>query len=202
MLALLCLAAAALVPVSIRPAVLTSVSDAEAICKVRAPTTYVSEDGSTGFMGVKVDLSPEEAHSRRVEARLGTAIRDGADVLIAVPDDGPLAVVGTIDCLTLSAGKGRRAMAPELPKRLLVRNLWVTEELRRQGIARRLVGEAEALARAAGIGLVSLEVVAENKAALALYASMGYEDLDPPTINLPLWMRGALLLGKDVSASE
>ena len=58
----------------IRPAVLSDPIDAESLCAVRKPTEYVSEQGSTGFMGQKVELSAEEAQKRRVQARLGSAM--------------------------------------------------------------------------------------------------------------------------------
>ena len=42
------------------------------------------EAGAAGFMGQKTELSPEEAQKRRVQARLGSALRDNATVIIAV----------------------------------------------------------------------------------------------------------------------
>ena len=32
--------------------------DYEAVCAVRAPTSFVTEDGAVGFMGKRVELSP------------------------------------------------------------------------------------------------------------------------------------------------
>ena len=165
--------------VSIRPAVLSDAADAEALCAIRAPTQYVVEDGGVGFMGKRVELSPEEAFERRVQARLGTAIRDKAVVLIARDDAeeaGP--IIGTVDCIELPEGKGRRALAPELPRRFLIRNLWVDESRRRQGLARELMVEAEALALEMGIRCLVLEVNAENAPARALYEDIGFEDLN------------------------
>ena len=125
--------------VSIRTAVLSDVADAEALCAIRAPTQYVVEDGGVGFMGKRVELTPEEAFNRRVQARLGSAIRDRATVLIAQDDASEDdAIIGTVDCVELPEGKGRRALAPELPRRFLVRNLWVDEARRRQGLALQL----------------------------------------------------------------
>jgi ribosomal protein S18 acetylase RimI-like enzyme len=183
--------------VHIRPAVLSDPADAEALCRVRKPTEYVVEQGAVGFMGQRTELPPEEAQRRRVQARLGSAIRDQATVLVAVePEDSedPVEVLGTVDCIELPAGKGRRALAPELPRRLLIRNLWVSEARRRQGVARQLMAAVEALAADEGITYLCLDVNADNEPALALYAQMGFEDTEP--MPMPRWLRGALSLGK------
>ena len=185
----------AVAAIVIRPAVLSNPADAEALCSVRRPTEYVVEQGSTGFMGQKTELSAEEAQKRRVQARLGTAMRDGAIVLMAT-DVGSIDVIGTVDCVEFPAGKGRRALAAELPRRLLLRNLWVCEERRRQGIARELMCAVDSLADEMGVSFLSLEVLADNEPAIKLYEDLGFTDLEPPPFPLPAWMRGALFLGK------
>ena len=184
----------------IRPAVLSDPIDAESLCAVRKPTEYVSEQGSTGFMGQKVELSAEEAQKRRVQARLGSAMRDNAIVLMATDGDAgtPAEVIGTVDCVELPAGKGRRAGAPELPRRLLLRNLWVSETRRRQGIARQLMASVDTQAAELGITYLSLEVLADNEPAISLYEDLGFEELEPPPMPLPKWMRGALSMGKSI----
>jgi ribosomal protein S18 acetylase RimI-like enzyme len=199
-LVLLCAAAPNL---NIRPAVLSNPADCEALCRIRKPTEYVVEAGGAGFMGQKTELDPAEAQKRRVQARLGSAMRDGATVLIATAaeDEGAVAtteptVIGTVDCIELPAGKGRRALGPELPRRFLIRNLWVDESRRRQGIARKLMAAAEELAAGAGIGYLSLEVNADNTPARQLYEGMGFEDLEPPPMAWMASMRTALVLGK------
>ena len=117
--------------ISVRKADLRNRADAAAICDIRAPTQFVVEDGTTGFMGQKVKFDPETAHARRVEARLGTAIRDNATVLIATDDSAAaVAVVGTADLIPIAAGRGRRSTARDLPRRLLLRNLWVAARAR------------------------------------------------------------------------
>lgn len=210
--------------IAIRRADLQDPVDAEALCCVRKPTEYVSEAGSAGFMGQVVELDPEEAQRRRVKARLGTAMRDGAMVLIATAadegasDEGAgsgggeaaaageeqpaLVVLGTVDCIELPSGKGRRALGPELPRRLLIRNLWVSEEVRRQGLARRLMAAAEELARGMGVGYLSLDVLTDNAPALRLYESLGFEDVEPPPMPMPAWLRGSLTMGKHLTAEE
>ena len=89
-----------------------------------------------------------------------------------------------------------RIIAPELPRRFLIRNLWVDESRRRQGIARKLMAAAEELAAGAGIGYLSLEVNADNTPARQLYEGMGFEDLEPPPMAWMASMRTALVLGK------
>ena len=179
--------------ISIRKAVLSDRADAAAICNVRKPTQYVVEDGTVGFMGRKVELDPDTAHQRRVEARLGTAIRDKATVLIAIDDEiDPLTVVGTADLIPLAAGRGRRAGDPELPRRLLLRNLWVSESLRRQGIARRLMAAVESECESQGVELLSLEVDRSNTAAISLYEDLGFTEPEQSGLQLPKWLQGAL----------
>lgn len=155
-------------PLTIRRAVWPD--DYEAVCSVRAPTTYVVEDGAVGFMGKRVELSPEEALKRRVSARLGTALRDNASVLIAVLEDG--SVVATTDLIPLE-GASRRAFDPELPQRCLVRNVWVLPEVRRRGLARAMMVEAEKEAKALGAKMLTLDVNWDNEAALQLYTGLG-----------------------------
>ena len=74
--------------------------DFDAVCAVRKPTEFVVESGSAGFMGKRVVIdSPEEAQRRRVQARLGSVLRDNATVLLVVDRARPASVVGTLDCV-------------------------------------------------------------------------------------------------------
>lgn len=57
-------------------------------------------------------------------------------------------------------------------------DLGVAAEWRRRGVARRLVLALCAEARAGGLRVVLLEVRASNEPALALYASLGFVELD------------------------
>ena len=191
---------------NIRIADLSDRSDALAICAVRKPTNYVVEDGSTGFLGRKTVITdPEEAYRRRVAARLGTAIDDNATVIIALlPRTEEPEVVGTCDCIDLPVGhRPCRAVGPKLPRRLLLRNLWVAEDHRRQGLARRLMEQASELAHSRGVAMLALEVLANNEPAVSLYQSMGFREIDdsPGGFKLPDWMgsmRGSLVLVKDL----
>ena len=108
----------------------------------------------------------------------------------------PPVVIGTCDAVELPAGKGRRSLAPELPKRFLIRNLGVSEARRREGIGRQLMTAVEELAAERGIGYLSLEVLADNEPAITLYENLGFADIEPPPLPLPNWMRGALYMGK------
>ena len=89
-------AAAAPPELTVRPA--RWPDDYDAVCAMRKPTEFVVESGGAGFMGQKVVIDdPEEAQKRRVQARLGSALRDKATVLLAEDSSG--AVVGTLDCV-------------------------------------------------------------------------------------------------------
>ena len=81
----------------------------------------------------------------------------------------------------------------------------------RRGIARRLLNAAEDHVRSLGVSFVSLEVIGDNEPALALYRSEGYVEVsgDSPAdmlmapLNsairrLPGWMRGTILLRKEL----
>ena len=118
--------------------------DYDAVCAVRKPTEFVVEDGGAGFMGQRVAIvDPEEAQQRRVQARLSSALRDNATVLLVEDPPGGGGVVGTLDCV-LQEHSREPGGAPE--PRLLLRNLWVAPPMRRQGMARELMRAAEALA--------------------------------------------------------
>ena len=49
-----------------------------------------------------------------------------------------------------------------------------------------------------GITYLSLEVLADNEPAISLYEDLGFEELEPPPMPLPKWMRGALSMGKSI----
>jgi ribosomal protein S18 acetylase RimI-like enzyme len=150
-------------------------------------------------MGQKIELSEEEAFKRRVSARLGSALRDNAMVILAIDGSSPdEAVVGTVDCIPRAAGKGRRALAPDLPERYLIRNVWVEPSFRRQGIGRRLMAEAEALARSRGVTMLELEVMPGNGPARQLYAGLGFRPAEEVPAWMPEFMQGALQVVKEV----
>ena len=61
------------------------------------------------------------------------------------------------------------------PRAVVTGDLFVEPQFRRQGVAQRLLREAESRARLWGMTELMLPVRATNHAALTLYAKMGYE---------------------------
>ena len=171
--------------------------DYDAVCAVRKPTEFVVEDGGAGFMGQRVAIvDPEEAQQRRVQARLSSALRDNATVLLVEDPPGGGGVVGTLDCV-LQEHSREPGGAPE--PRLLLRNLWVAPPMRRQGMARELMRAAEALAVEQACSQLYLDVRADNAGAIALYEELGFVDIAPPSLPVPRWMRGALAMTKELA---
>lgn len=66
------------------------------------------------------------------------------------------------------------AYISESGESLLVGDLWVLPERRRQGLATALMDDIERRARARGLGKVELTCDAENEPALRLYRKIGY----------------------------
>ena len=180
--------------------------DYDAVCAVRKPTEFVVEDGGAGFMGQRVAIvCPEEAQQRRVQARLSSALRDNATVLLVEEPPGGGSVVGTLDCV-LQQHSREPGGAPQ--PRLLLRNLWVAPPMRRQGMARELMRAAEALAveearpnphPSQACSQLYLDVRADNAGAIALYEELGFVDIAPPSLPVPRWMRGALAMTKELA---
>ena len=171
--------------------------DYDAVCAVRKPTEFVVEDGGAGFMGQRVAIvDPEEAQQRRVQARLSSALRDNATVLLVEDPPGGGGVVGTLDCV-LQEHSREPGGAPE--PRLLLRNLWVAPPMRRQGMARELMRAAEALAVEQACSQLYLDVRADNEGAIALYEDLGFVDIAPPSLPVPRWMRGTLAMTKELA---
>ena len=127
-------------------------------------------------------------------------------ILMAIDESLPqLEIVGTVEII------GPIDARHPLPRRCLLKDVWVAEPYRCQGIATNLVLAAEEAAREQGVAGVSLEVEGNNEPALALYSSMGYKEVggDSPADQLmrpfssavqalPGWMRGTLLLFKEL----
>ena len=66
-----------------------------------------------------------------------------------------------------------------------ISELFVSARYRRRGIARALMIELEAWARAAGASSVTVLTAADNDSALALYRAMGYQEF---SIGLQKWL--------------
>lgn len=90
----------------------------------------------------------------------------------------------------------RKRQEPNRPARgsFGVQAIGVSPRAQRLGIARRLMVEAEARARAEGYATMHLTVHPDNAAAVGLYFSLGWVRLHPPTDNESQWR-----LGKDLA---
>jgi ribosomal protein S18 acetylase RimI-like enzyme len=97
--------------------------------------------------------------------------------------------------LSLYWAGGRAAPAPPAVA-FYVDALATDPELRRRGVARALLAEAERQARRRGLPAVALDTTLRNQAARALYASSGFQELAqrPPARGLP----GFVALAKQV----
>ncbi len=65
-----------------------------------------------------------------------------------------------------------------------ISDLIVLPEYQRQGLGRRLLGRAEALAREAGVGTLRVGVLAKNRAAHQFYGSVGFSDFEVELVKL------------------
>ncbi|MES2916266.1 MAG: GNAT family N-acetyltransferase [Pseudomonadota bacterium] len=83
------------------------------------------------------------------------------------------AVFGCVSLKTVEPGLGE------------VKRLWVAPEARGQGLARRLMAETEAFARAAGMTRLRLDTNNALTEALALYRSSGWTPTEPFTHAFP-----------------
>lgn len=132
-------------------------------------------------------------------------------------------IVGTIDCAVQpgvadiahelearSGGKvqaqgGQRRDLPTMRSQVFLKNLFVIPELRRRGIARKLVEGAEAFAKKEKAGVLCLQVDRKNVAARELYYTCGFDDVEPPG-PIEGGLGGALLkalgMGKNFMAKE
>ncbi|MBO2516600.1 MAG: N-acetyltransferase [Clostridiales bacterium] len=63
----------------------------------------------------------------------------------------------------------------EWSNRLMVTELWVSEEIRRQGVARRLMDKAKEIARAQKRRAIILETQSCNTGAIGFYLSQGFQ---------------------------
>ena len=76
--------------------------------------------------------------------------------------------------------------------------MWVADAYRRQGVGRRLLAAAEAAALSSGVDYISLTVLGDNAAGLALYEGLGYREVEERLTWLPRWARGDIIFGKDL----
>ena len=94
---------------------------------------------------------------------------------------------------------------PTMRSQVFLKNLFVIPELRRRGIARKLVEGAEAFAKKEKAGVLCLQVDRKNVAARELYYTCGFDDVEPPG-PIEGGLGGALLkalgMGKNFMAKE
>lgn len=109
-------------------------------------------------------LGTEQAHGVAEERRYLRAVRRHADAAVFVAVDGQL-VVGR-----LSLARDPHPASPHVADLGLV----VADAYRRRGIGRRLLEEAVAWARAAGVTKLELHVFPWNDPAIALYEETGF----------------------------
>jgi ribosomal protein S18 acetylase RimI-like enzyme len=107
-------------------------------------------------------------------------LEDSEAVVLVAEADGDVvgALLGRI-------GRLPAAPVPEAGRYLHVLSLAVRAEWRRVGAGRALMSAAHAWARAAGATEVELHVWEFNRAALALYETLGYETIER-TMRRPL----------------
>ena len=137
-----------------------------------------------------------DAPDRVLSVRWGT--KASLTVFVAVESDDQEHFLATLEMI------GPLDESGALPRRCLLQDVWVRESSRRLGLARRLVGAAEERARRDGIGYLSLEVLGNNAAALALYEGLGFAEVDGVLSPLeqmieramPRSMRGNIVFGK------
>ena len=101
------------------------------------------------------------------------------------------------DVIATCAVAAREASGSALPRRAHISDLYVEESCRREGIATALVNDALALARARGLGCVTLEVETGNAGARRLYEKLGFrgESLRSP---LAFFKYGTWAWNKDI----
>ena len=182
-----------------------SSSAVDEVCVRRAITSDADDEAAYQCVIAKQDRLywPEWAARRQLSARWDT----WADVhiLIAtIQQPSGFEIVGTAEII------GPLDASQPLPRRCLLRDVWVDPVYRRQGLARRLIKAAERSSAELGVDCLSLEVQGENAPALALYTDLGFAEwtgdrladrvtTQPFTAlaqTLPGWMRGTIVLAK------
>ncbi|WP_419728112.1 GNAT family N-acetyltransferase [Lichenicola sp.] len=113
-----------------------------------------------------------------------------------------LAVPGSFACVVMGAGSlpAGLALVRVAADEAELLTLGVLPEARRQGVARRLLGELTGAAAARGAVRLFLEVSVANAAALALYLGLGFDELGRRRQYYPDGT-DALLLARDIGVA-
>lgn len=157
----------------------------------------------------------QDAPERTLSVRWSTSA--SVTVLVAVTSEQPRAAVMGGQPRPPASGQppsivaslemiGPLEASGALPRRCLLRDVWVSEPHRRRGLARRLMLAAEESVSSQGVSFISLEVLGSNAPALALYETLGFTEVEgerSPVERaivqaLPLWLREGIVLGKAV----
>ena len=143
----------------------------------------------------KVLLDAAEGASDEARAETMKTLRDmlcspSATQLVACRGD-------STDVIATCAVAAREPSGSALPRRAHISDLYVEESCRRAGVATALVADALALARARGLGCVTLEVETDNAGARRLYEKLGFrgESLRSP---LAFFKYGTWAWNKDI----
>lgn len=139
-----------------------------------------------------------DAPDRTLSVRWATTAT--VTVLVATLSEAPATVVGTLEMI------GPLEASGALPRRCLLRDVWVDEAHRRRGVARLLMQAAEEQVCQQQVSFLSLEVLGSNEPALALYESLGFAEVEGErsalqravVSALPRWMRETIIYGKQV----
>jgi ribosomal protein S18 acetylase RimI-like enzyme len=130
----------------------------------------VHDGASIGFVLPHAPSESEAYWSRKVLPQL----RQGGLALLVARQAGRIAGSVQLDCDTPA----------NQPHRAEIRKLLVHPDFRRQGIARALMAEVEALARRRGRSLITLDTRTGDQAEM-LYAALGYRTVGV----IPDWCR-------------
>mmetsp|Transcript_5794 Transcript_5794/g.7272 ORF Transcript_5794/g.7272 Transcript_5794/m.7272 type:complete len:229 (-) Transcript_5794:268-954(-) len=137
--------------------------DFEAIAETRNAINPYSTSGGTGFLGSKVKVDPEEAKKRMLNAKIGSLLSGEFVCYIAEQNQS---IVGSVD-LSKQNSQGLEYV--------FVKNMQVSPEKRRKGIATKLLDEASNHCKREGAGVLCLDVDVSNIAARSLYEKYGFK---------------------------
>jgi ribosomal protein S18 acetylase RimI-like enzyme len=142
----------------------------------KAKETEHGEAGRVTADAYREFVRPEDADWERYLLRIAdvAARADRTTILVAVEDDRILGSL-TLELDGRVRDEDDEEFRPLDPNEAHIRMLGVDPEARGHGVARALMEESEAIARAAGKTLMTLNTTKRMAAARAMYERMGYE---------------------------
>ncbi|WP_402462912.1 GNAT family N-acetyltransferase [Isoptericola aurantiacus] len=152
--------------------------------------TVADTDAPAAAEVVEVPWEDADAVALRAEAVAELGRRYGGDAdaqevidpatvvvtLVARVGGVPVGCGSVRDVSGVDDGRGRGSAHPAATAE--VKRVWVAEEYRGRGVARRLMGELERVARQVGFRRFVLETGTEQPEAMAMYAALGYEPIE------------------------